>query len=221
VLDAIERIEVAFRTGISNFMSSVATPHWYMDAGHFDGGYDHRRLLEEVMAATSFTATSGSLAHKKRDLFIQHYYRKYNDPILPPSWMIAEILPMGAWSIAYAHLADINHRKQISKPFGLHHDFLGPWLHTLTYVRNLCAHHSRVWDRTLTLKPRIAKRLTHLMTPNDRFAAQAVTIWHLLKHVEPHSDWNVRLKQLIAKYPAVTIASMGFSPGWDSDPFWM
>ncbi len=33
--------------------------------------------------------------------------------------------------------------------FGIDEKILSSWIYTLVYIRNLCAHHSRIWNRTL------------------------------------------------------------------------
>ena len=43
--------------------------------------------------------------------------------------------------------------------FGIDEKILSLRVHTLVYIRNLCAHHSRIWDRTLAIKPRVPNRL--------------------------------------------------------------
>ncbi|WP_338921411.1 Abi family protein [Pseudomonas silesiensis] len=51
-------------------------------------------------------------------------------------------------------------RKANATRFSLPFDVLASWLHTLTFIRNCCAHHSRLWPRTLD--PTIlAKRMGH------------------------------------------------------------
>jgi len=86
ILDAIERIEVAFRAAISNTMSLDYGPHWYLDERHFGkryGGkaqqtYDHAKLLRGIDKADSVS--------------LRHYRKTYTDPIYPPSWMMIESL---------------------------------------------------------------------------------------------------------------------------------
>ena len=47
-------------------------------------------------------------------------------------------------------------RNNISKDcFGIDEKILSSWIHTLVYIRNLCAHHSRIWNRTLAIKPKV------------------------------------------------------------------
>lgn len=47
-MDAIERVEVAVRSMISNHMGTNHGGHWYVDAGLFQHTYDHDRLLETI-----------------------------------------------------------------------------------------------------------------------------------------------------------------------------
>ncbi|WP_349293799.1 Abi family protein [Marinobacter sp. M3C] len=39
---------------------------------------------------------------------------------------------------------------------------LQSWLHTLTIVRNICAHHARLWNRELGIKPELPKKASFL-----------------------------------------------------------
>jgi len=43
--------------------------------------------------------------------------------------------------------------------FGIDEKILSLWIHTLVYIRNLCAHHSRIWNRTLAIKPKVPNKL--------------------------------------------------------------
>jgi abortive infection bacteriophage resistance protein len=44
-------------------------------------------------------------------------------------------------------------KKEIATKYSLHHKTLISWMHFLTYIRNLCAHHSRLWNKELAIKP--------------------------------------------------------------------
>jgi len=51
-------------------------------------------------------------------------------------------------------------RNNISKDcFRIDGKILSSWIHTLVYIRNLCAHHSRIWNRILAIKPRVPNKL--------------------------------------------------------------
>lgn len=48
VMDAIERLEVALRTQITNHMSVTYGPHWYLNSVLFNAGYKHNTLLIKI-----------------------------------------------------------------------------------------------------------------------------------------------------------------------------
>jgi len=43
--------------------------------------------------------------------------------------------------------------------FEIDEKILSTWIHTLVYIRNLCARHSRIWNRTLAIKPKVPNKL--------------------------------------------------------------
>lgn len=79
VLDAIERIEVAIRAQYSLIMSSKYGAHWYLAPSSFKDGFDHSefiRLIEDQIG-------NDSDRPGRRDVFIDHYFKKYTHPKLP------------------------------------------------------------------------------------------------------------------------------------------
>lgn len=215
VIDAVERIEVAIRTAINNELSLKYGSHWYMNASLFIQPFKHQDLLQAIKKETGHKNNQ-----KKRERFIQHYYDKYSDPELPPGWMIAEILSLGSWSMIFANLLNRDDQKLICDHFFINFNIMTSWLHSLTYLRNLCAHHSKLYDRVFTLKPKIAVKYRDQLQNNDRFIAQAVIIKILLNVVSPESSWSSNLYELIKNHPDVDVGKMGFSKNWQNDLFW-
>ena len=154
-----------------------------------------------------------------RQTFIKHYYDKYGEPALPPSWMVFETLSFGTVSQAFKNLTRQN-QKPIAKTFGLDGAVLGSWLHALSYVRNLAAHHQRLWNRVYTIKPIAARHLAADLQDTTRFYAQAVMIEALLRVVAPASRWGDRLADLLAQHPKVPLGRLGFPEGWQQREVW-
>ena len=214
VMDAVERIEVAFRTCFSNYMSQKAGPHWYMSPKHFVNQKCHDQLAKKIIERTGVAESSGPGTSQGKEVFLQHYFGKYTNPKLPPSWMIVEVLPISTLSIAYENLALREDRKQISMEFGLNPEVLESWMHAVSYVRNLCAHHSRLWNREFTIRPLIAKEIKGLLENNSRFFAQAVVINHLLKKASPQTKWWERFCKLVSDHPFIDPVALGAPAGW-------
>lgn len=217
IMDAIERIEVAIRTVMVYEMANKYGAHWYKDKSIFKDGFDHNYFIREVKRATKHTAEPGTDKEAQREKFIQHYYATYHTPELPPSWMIAEVLSLGVWSRVYEGLTSSRDRKDISKKFDLGPDTMQSWMHALTYTRNLCAHHSRLYSRKLTLSPRADKN----MPVGDRqtFAAHAAVIHWFLEIIAPGSKWIGRLDELM-KNSDIELARLGFDDDWAANPYW-
>ena len=221
VIDAIERIEIAIRTVMINELAlKYNDAHWYLNKSLFLPKFRHDDLIQSIKKETQYKAQDGSVQDKKRERFIKHYYDKYQTPELPAVWMVAEVLPLGAWSMIFANLVDRENQKIICKHFGISYGVMESWLHALTYLRNLCAHHSKLWSRNFTLKPLIANDYRRQLEKNSRFSAQAAILKIFLNVISPSSEWSKHLRALITQHPQIDVKKMGFREGWQSDAFW-
>ena len=222
-MDAIERIEVAVRSTIVSEMSLRHGPHWFMDARHFKSAaqrFKHHKLLDRIDKELQIPSGAKKPWKPHHEVFINHYYATYTDPYLPPAWMVAETLTLGTWSMVFENLHVTAERKAIAKPLKTDEQVLRNWLHALTYLRNLCAHHSRLWNRQFVIKPVIATRHATFLKSNDRCYAMAVVVEDLLRTVAPGTSWAVRLRDLLVAHPYADPAAMGFPKDWDAEPFW-
>lgn len=220
VLDAIERVEVALRTSMVFHLSRAHGAHWFMGAGLFAASFNHAALVTQIEEELALPPGSNQPRKAHAEVFINHYYRKYGDPRMPPSWMVAETLSLGTLSRVYSNLKCPKMRQTIADAFGYNEAILAPWLHTLTYVRNVCAHHSRLWNRQLVIKAQVPKRHAKLIPVGDRFYAVAVILADMLGVIESRSRWRFRLRELVQAHPEADRRAMGFPPDWLSQPFW-
>jgi abortive infection bacteriophage resistance protein len=213
VLDVIERVEVAVRAVISDQISDSLGAHWYIKPEAFSTGFDHDKFIENV---------KNQICHennKARRSFIKHYYEKYSSPELPPCWMVFEELSFGTVSFVYASL-QLEHQKKIASIFGLNRKILKSWLHSIAHLRNLSAHHSRLWNHVFTITPQIPKTLKEYVPRNDKFYAQAVVMRGFLTTISENSNWSGRLSELFDQSPDIDIIRMGFPEGWKTLPPW-
>ncbi|HBP0428855.1 TPA: Abi family protein [Pseudomonas aeruginosa] len=219
-LDAIDRIEVAFRAAIINTLALDKTcgSHFYLDAIHFKDCKAHRDVMKQVLGLPEKNAA------------IKHYYDNYNTPALPPVWTVLEAMTIGQLSRLFSDL-HLDHRKTVAAKFDYDESVLVTWLKSLTILRNVCAHHGRLWNASITADaPKYAKAIAaEFPSHNDRgrIFARAVVVQALLAKIDPTSDWKVRLKQLMSTLPTAvlakagrTTAELGLVAGWEIRPFW-
>lgn len=115
----------------------------------------------------------------------------------------------------------------IARHLNLVAPLLASWLHTLTTVRNICAHHARLWNRELGIRPELPKK-AHFPWPQSLKQAGAhnrvfpllCILNHLMRQVSPNTSWDKRLRGLLAEFPEVDLRAMGFPEHWQQDPFW-
>jgi abortive infection bacteriophage resistance protein len=217
VMDAIERIEVGVRTILAYEMShQTGDGHWVLDAALFKetDDFKHADFIGRMKSETAFAAEEGSDRKNRREPFLTHYFDNYDDPVLPPSWMLIEVLPLGTWSKVYANLQTSKDRKRVARALDLSPATLQSWLHSLTYLRNLCAHHSRIYGRKLMFPPAMRDDWPEL--PPYAFSRFIAVVEFLLHKMAPETHWGDKVKALIESQPLAKPALMGIE---DHD-FW-
>jgi abortive infection bacteriophage resistance protein len=255
VIDAIERVEVAVRATLNNHMSckyqtdtACSGSHWFLNRDLFNQEYNHKRLIRyledkqeteatqltrDIVKISSSNATSEikqqRIAQRSKENYPRFYQQNYQSPSLMPSWAMTEELTLGSLSHMYQGLKRDADRKAIAKRFDVPHEVLVSWLHTLNFVRNCCAHHSRLWNRELAVQPKIPhgalwqlpERLAvSQIQPQRRIYVVLLLLAHLMRQVSPDSQWHNKVKALITLNPDIPLFPMGFPVDWQSHISW-
>jgi abortive infection bacteriophage resistance protein len=212
VLDAIERIEVSVRSQWAYQLAHQHSPHAHLDATLFDSKFwqgNRDKLSEEVK--------------RSDETFIKHHLATYDEP-LPPIWAVCEVMTLGLLSRWYNSLKPIATRRAIADVYGLDERVLQSWLHHLSLVRNICAHHSRLWNREFTIIPNLPKSkpkhlTTEFVTGSRKLYNTLVILLYCMDIIARHHHWRIRLKELIDKNP-IFLVDMDFPTNWKSRNIW-
>jgi len=214
ILDAIERVEVAIRCQFVYSFTHTYGAFGHIEPVNFHENFKHKDWLDETIKET----------HRSGDEFIRHYSKKYTGFPIIPLWMLTEIMSLGSLSHAYKGLKNED-KKPISSYFNTHHKRLTDWLHSLTYIRNVCAHHSRIWNRELSIRPDVVKdpNWQAPITPrNDRIFYILLVLKYLLTSTGNGKGWVIEVNALlkpIAENKKWRIA-MGLPENWEQHPIW-
>jgi abortive infection bacteriophage resistance protein len=157
---------------------------------------------------------------RSAEVFVEHFRTKYASETDLPIWMATEIISFGVLSQMYANLRR-KLRKLIAREFNLPEPVFVSWLHALTAIRNACAHHARLWNRELAVKPALPNTWKARGISNHRFYVIALIIQTLLNDVSPGSRWKERLKAHIDAYPGADISHMHFPADWKNQSPWV
>lgn len=216
LMDALERIEVAARGAWAYQMAIIYGPHGYLNAALYPRADRFETNLEQLQSEYD----------RSHDVFVDHYKRTYGDPPLPPVWMAAEFISFGLLSKFFSALGGRADRKAIARRIGFDDRVFESFMHHLATVRNICAHHSRLWNRRFTVTFPIVQNppeLSDTIAPEaDRKLYNTLSmLLHSMSIVAPESDWPTRLTDLIAKNPTGDFAAMGFPADWWERPLWV
>ncbi len=196
MLDAIERVEISFRTQWAYHLAHQHGPHAYLDArlarnqDHWQSNLDSLRVEIE----------------RSSEIFVKHYRRTYTVPDLPPVWVACEVMSLGTLSRWFANLKPTKTRAAIARTYKLDHGVLATFIHHLTHVRNVCAHHSRLWNRRFTItmklpqtKPEGLAANFHLGADRRLYNTLVMMLW-ILDCVDSSQEWKTALLELVRSH---------------------
>ena len=214
ILSELEKIEIAVRSQMSYSLSTTHGAYWMDNESLFENTVKHKNTLEKIKEEIE----------RSDEEFIIAFKKKYANPI-PPSFITLEISSFGILSRLYENLKSDNAKREISQSFGLSDMVFISWLHSFVYIRNVCAHHARLWNKTLQIQPLFPRRTQHTWLTdksvcNNRIFYYLSMIVYFLNTVNPNHTFKQKLEYLFLKYPNVDRKAMGFPANWRTEPLW-
>lgn len=229
LLDAIERIEVALRVGVALELGK-----------HSAGAHLEPRFMYDSFSQLGYGRSTSQFQDwqqkfqktfgESREDFVVHFKAKYPQSDLP-IWMATELWDFGMLSKYFANLKD-EYKMPIAGRYSLQTvKLLVSWLHTINVVRNICAHHGRLWNRVMVKTPKYPKAKEAVLlrpmvenkVPDNRIFAAMCIIQYFMHHVSPNSSWNNRVVDLVSHFPEspyINTTMMGIPDGWQYWQLW-
>lgn len=218
LFDAIERIEIALRTNMIYHLSLSFGPLWYKDQTIFSNTSRHHTHLTKLLQEFDYS----------QEIFIKDHKRRHPN-IDPEAWKIMEVTSMGTLSKYYKNIKhNLPEKSAIAKGMGLNlHSELSSWLEAIVYVRNIIAHHSRLWSRTMVKQP-----IENINNPKDWLSDPLIVVQkkkvfliiscmiYLCDHVTPKHQVKNKIKTLITNFPNIPSYKIGFTNSWEQQPIW-
>lgn len=120
-------------------------------------------------------------------------------------------------------------QQAIARKYGVD-DFkvFASWLRSLNYLRNLAAHHSRVWNRNIVDQPKLPKKgeidwCDEFIGKSDLIAKPFLLLAitrQLVKAICPNTEWHERIERHLSSFPKINpdrkpnIGDIGCSEAW-------
>ena len=226
-LDALERIEMAVRNDVVHLLGKLH-PLAHIEPYQIDPDtgkevcYLHPNFVARGDKYSKWKDKHNQLVEraKKRDA-IKHYNEQYAGVL--PIWVSAEVWDFGLLSQLFSGLR-YNDKNMIAAKYGVKDGkTFEKWLKSLNFIRNVCAHHSRLWNLNIV---NTSAPLEDLSSINQyRIFMYLCMMQKLLATINPKSTWNQRLYQLLNTFPepknkAVSVHDMGLPKNWEELEIW-
>lgn len=214
VINEMEKVEITVRSKMIYILAHSFGAFWHINTTLFSNKTSHTNILKKIMEEYDRSDAQ----------FIRSFRNKYSDP-LPPCWTAFEIISFGSLSKLYENLRPGRSKREVANWFGLDDNTFSSWLHSFVYIRNICAHHSRLWNRDLRIQPRYPTSpskqwLNNVKVDNYKIYYVLSMLLYLLQSLDDEHSLIEDFKQLLQKYPNIDTLSMGFPKGWENEPLW-
>lgn len=225
-LDALERIEMAVRVDVAHLLGKrdpcahekPACLHGNFTKKVIPKGPDAGKTEHQVWLAKYQTA----LHRARKEPFVQHHQQQYGTL---PVWVAIEVWDFGLLSKLFSGMQYAD-QQAIALQYGASSgQAFTQWLRSLNFIRNVSAHHSRLWNiNVLELSSIPLGWPTELHNAKPFF--YFCLMQQLLKVICPNSSWGQRFKKLMAnEFPAVanqqiSLAELGIFDGWEAWELW-
>jgi len=220
VIDAIERIEIAARSSWVQEMSMKHGSHFYLDPLLFRTDFNHGEQLEQMR----------SQLQQSNESFVIHYRQTYSEPELPPIWAMTELISLGtlrAWIAA----TELDSKTKVARSLGMPSaQVLNGVLHSLNLLRNISAHHGRIWNRLIVKRLPKIKKVQNLLVmvdadgegvqPSKKLYNYLVVIALIVLKVAPLSTWPSRMADVISEMAPEQQDALGCPVGWQQQQLW-
>lgn len=224
-LDALERIEMAVRVDVVHLLGRRdPRAHENPDCLHgkfakkvLNRGPDSGKTEHQVWLAKYQTL----LGRARKESFVIHHQQQYG---ALPIWAACEVWDFGQLSKLFAGMK-FPDQQEIAKMYGVNEDqTFSQWLRSLNFIRNVAAHHSRLWNMNVLERAAVPAGWATKLN-NSRPFFYFCLMQQLLNVICPNSSWRHRLAALLnTGFPEASglfsLQDFGSFPGWEEITPW-
>jgi abortive infection bacteriophage resistance protein len=225
IFEALERIEVALRVDVSHILGELDT-FAHLRPELFDADFSQKVQSNGLTKHHQWINKHARLMSRSKEQFVKHSRGKYGLPLA--IWVACEIWDFGALSMLYSGMR-IAEQREIANHYGLESGrIFATWLRSMSYLRNVCAHYARLWNRNIIDQPSLPP--TDVLPWLSRFEgcsharARCFLLLCLCRHmmavVNPSSTWPQRVRKHLHTFPdlehvGLNLSGSGAPADWD------
>lgn len=199
----IEPIEVHLRCRIAYYL---ATKYDSDVLYHFNEFNDVRCWEENLSKITKEIFRNGN------NPVVKHHVDQYQS--LFPVWVAVEFISLGTLSLLFSNLKQEDSSSIANDVFGIPDEYLKSWLHSLTVLRNICAHSGYIFRREI---PTVPKRFPNMHWGLSVNSKKLFVFLYVIKRLSTFGDWQAflaNIKDYDDQHGCFTSNDYGFPGNW-------
>jgi abortive infection bacteriophage resistance protein len=227
-MGALERVEIALRVDISHTLGKLDR-FAYLKPALFHSTFSE--VIDTHSGVSSHHAWVGKhaqLISRSKEEFVAHNRAAHGLPLA--IWVACEVWDFGTMSTLFKGMREAE-QDTIAAKYGVANGrVFATWLRSLNYLRNVCAHHSRLWNRNIVDQPKLpSTSVMPWVAPfesNDHAKARCFLLICMLRHllgvINPSSHWPDRMKAHLLSFPdlnhlGLNLWGMGTPADWETN----
>ena len=213
ILKYLEVIEVHVKSVYVYEFTRVHGPTGYLDDAFFTNKDKHKEILDK--------ANQQKNQRLPHEAYLKHFVNDLRQDI--PLWAFVDLFTISDISFLYS-ISEQAIKDAVAHTFGLTMSrgsaILGGYMHSMTIIRNLCAHGSRIYNRLFEQKPSLNKKEKSLLIKNKNGEIDNAHFYGfvlIMKRLLPADIFNEMKSDIVAltkKYSFVRMKYYGFRDDW-------
>lgn len=190
-------------------LQKIHGPAGYLYHSFFTNKIKHKEIIAK--------AEQQKIQRLPHEAYLKHFVNELHQDI--PLWAYVDLFTISDISFLYS-ISEQPIKDAVARTFGLTMNkgasILGSYMHSMTIIRNLCAHGGRIYNRLFEQKPSLNKREKALLIKDSSGNIDNAHFYGFLlimKRLLPADISNEMKKSIIAltkKYPFVRMDYYGF-----------
>ena len=209
LLKYLEPIEVKFKSVYSHIFSQMYGPVGYLNKDNFTDDERYNIIIKKA---------NDQIAKRiKSEAYLKHYINDLNQDL--PLWAFVDLLTIADISILY-EISKKELKSEIQKVYSISAHILQKFMHSMTILRNLCAHGSRIYNRIFEQRPNLSQDERLLLIKNSKGQEDNAHLFGfiiIMKRLLSAEDFESMKTEIICitnEYPFVKMKYYGFNPNW-------
>jgi len=225
-VDALERIEMAVRVDVAHLLGQ-RDPRAHENPACLHGNFAKKKIAQGPNAGKTqhqiwLNKYESLLRRAHKEPFVAHHLQKYG---ALPIWAAVEVWDFGLLSKLFAGMQYAD-QERIAAIYGAPSgQAFAQWLRSLNFIRNVSAHHSRLWNINVVERAAVPADWPGALD-NARPFFYFCLMQQLLRVICPRSSWSQRFKALLenefpkVNHKRISLKDFGLYTGWADDPPW-